>query len=63
MKPKGFVAAASITSQTSTPRCSQMSAISLATATLIARKVFSSSFAISATTGDETDITSSTIVS
>ena len=49
MKPNGFVAAASITSQTSMPMRLHISAISFARPMLIMRKVFSSSLTISAT--------------
>ena len=49
MKPKGLVLAASITSQTSMPSRSHISASSLTRPMLTARKVFSSSFTISAT--------------
>ena len=52
MYPKGFVAAASITSHTSTPSRSQIIAISLTRPMLIMRKVFSSSFASSALSGE-----------
>src|SRR5690606_24510408 len=48
MKPNGLVAAASITSQTSTPSLSQTIAISLTRPMLTLRKVFSSSFTSSA---------------
>ncbi len=54
MKPKGFVAAASITSQTSTCKRSHMIASSFTSPILIIRKVFSRSFAISATSQVET---------
>ena len=54
MKPNGLLAAASITSQTSTPIRSHMIAISLTSPMLIMRKVFSSSFAISAVSADDT---------
>jgi len=47
MKPYGFVAAASMTSQTSMPMRSHSLAISLASAMFTARKMFSSSFASS----------------
>src|SRR3990172_68614 len=49
INPNGLVAAASITSQTSTPNRSQMIANSFTNPILIMRKVFSSSLAISAT--------------
>ena len=48
MNPKGLLAAASITSQTSTPNRSHMIASSFTSPMLIIRKVFSSSLAISA---------------
>ena len=51
MKPNGLVFAASMTSQTSMPMRSHMSASSFTRAMLTARKVFSSSFTISATRG------------
>ena len=54
MKPKGLVAAASITSQTSIPIRSQSTASSLTSAMLTERKMFSSSFVISAASGVET---------
>ena len=54
MKPNGFVAAASITSQTSTPSLSQTIAISLTSPMLTLRKVFSSSFTSSAASVVET---------
>ncbi len=54
MKPKGLVAAASITSQVSRPRRAHMSATSLTRPTLTARKVFSSSLTISALSVDDT---------
>jgi hypothetical protein len=59
MKPKGLVAAASITSQTSMPRRSQSWASSLTKAMLTERKTFSSSFESSAVSGVETTTTSS----
>ena len=49
MNPKGLLAAASITSHTSSPIRSHIMAISFASPILIMRKVFSSSFTISAT--------------
>ena len=49
MKPKGLVAAASITSHTLMPMRSHIMAISFTSPMLIMRKVFSSSFTISAT--------------
>ena len=54
MNPYGLVAAASITSMGSSPRCPQASANSLASEMLTARKVFSSSFTISAASGEAT---------
>src|SRR5512142_3246751 len=57
MNPNGLVAAASITSQTSTPRRSHMMASSFTNPILIIRYVFSSSFAISAASADETGTT------
>jgi hypothetical protein len=48
MKPNGLVAAASTTSQTSTPSLSHACASSLARAMLIMRKVFSYTFTSSA---------------
>ena len=60
MKPKGFVFAASITSQTLMPMRSSTSFISLASAMLTARKMFSSSFAASATSGLDTATTFAT---
>ena len=59
MKPNGFVAAASMTSQTSMPMRSHSSASSLTRAMLTFRKTFSSSFASSATSGEESSITCS----
>ena len=56
-KPNGFEAAASITSQTSMPRRSQSIAISLTSAMLTERKMFSSSFRGSAASGVLTSIT------
>src|SRR3989337_3620066 len=57
MNPKGLVLAASMTSHTSRPRRSHISTISLTMAMLTARKVFSSSLVISATSADETRTT------
>ena len=57
MKPNGLLAAASMTSQTSTPRRSHMSATSLTRPMFTLRKVFSSSFTISAVWVEETGIT------
>ena len=51
MKPKGLVAAASITSHTSTFMRSQSMASSFMRAMLTLRKMFSSSLVISATSG------------
>ena len=48
MKPNGFVAAASITSQTFTPSLSQTICISFTSPMFTERKVFSSSFTSSA---------------
>ena len=60
MKPKGFVAAASMTSQTSRPRRSHIWATSLTMAMFTLRKVFSSSLTISAAPAQETGTTRST---
>ena len=54
MKPKGLVAAAPITSQTSMLIRSQSCASSLTRAMLTERKMFSSSFVSSAASGDDT---------
>ena len=54
MNPNGFVAAASITSQTLTPSLSQTIAISFTSPMFTERKVFSSSFTSSAVSGDVT---------
>ena len=54
MKPKGLEAAASTTSQMSIFMRSASMASSLTSAMLTERKMFSSSFAISATSGVET---------
>ena len=59
MKPKGLVAAASMTSQTSMPIRSQSSFSSLTSAMFTERKVFSKSLASSATRVDDTGITCS----
>ena len=59
MKPNGFVFAASITSQTSMFIRSKTTFISFTSAMLTARKMFSSSFADSATSGDDTGTTRS----
>ena len=56
MKPNGFVAAASTTSQTSMPIRSQSCASSLTSAMLTERKMFSSSFVSSAASGVETRV-------
>ena len=50
-KPYGFVAAALMTSMTSSPRTRPISANSLAKAIFTARNVFSTSFVISAVSG------------
>ena len=60
MKPKGFVAAASTTSQTSIPIRSQSCASSLTSAMLTERKMFSRSLVSSAASGEDTRCTSST---
>jgi len=60
MKPNGFVSAASTTSQTSTSMRSHNWASSLTSAMLTARKMFSSSFVISAASGEESGTTVST---
>ncbi len=60
MKPNGFVLAASITSQTSMPIRSRTIFISFASAMFTARKMFSRSFADSATSGEDTGTTVST---
>ena len=57
MNPKGFVAAASTTSQTSTRMRSQSCASSLTSAMLTERKMFSSSLVSSAVSGEETGST------
>ena len=57
MNPKGFVAAASMTSQTSRPMRSQSSARLLTKAMLMFRKTFSRSFASSAASGEESSMT------
>ena len=54
MNPNGFVAAASITSQTSTPSRSEMIAVSLTRPMFTARNVFSRIFVSSAASADET---------
>ena len=62
MNPNGLVLAASITSHTSMPSLSHISAISLTSPIFTARKVFSSSLTISAAVGDDTGTTVSTAV-
>ena len=57
MKPNGFVAAASMTSQTSMSIRSQSCASSLTSAMFTERKMFSRSFVSSAASGDETGCT------
>ncbi len=57
MNPNGLVAAASMISQTSRPIRSHRSASWLTKAMLMFRKTFSSSFAISAASGDESSTT------
>ena len=59
MKPYGLVEAASTTSQMSMPMRSASIAISLTSAMLTERKMFSSSLESSATSGVETRTTSS----
>ena len=59
MKPNGFVFAASITSHTSMPILCDINAISFTSPMFTARKVFSSSFTISAT---RVDVTGTTVV-
>ena len=54
MKPNGFVAAASITSHTSTPSLSHTIAISLTSPMFTLRKVFSRIFTSSAASVDDT---------
>ena len=61
MNPYGLVAAASTTSQTSMPIRSQSTASSLTRAMFTERKMFSSSFVISAASGVATTTTSSQI--
>ena len=60
MKPKGFVAAAEITSQMSSPSRSAMRAISLTRPMLTARKAFSRIFVSSAASAEDTGIIRST---
>ena len=62
MNPNGFVAAASMTSQTSRPIRSHSSASWFTSAMLTLRKTFSRSFASSAASGDESSRTLSLIV-
>ncbi len=57
MKPKGLVAAPSITSQTSMSMASHMSAISFTRPMFTLRKVFSSSLTVSATRTEDTGTT------
>ena len=57
MNPNGFVAAASTTSQMSTPIARAIVLISFTSAMLTQRNVFSSSFAISAVRALETGCT------
>ena len=59
MKPNGLVAAASTTSQMSIPMRSARIASSLTSAMLTERKMFSSSFDSSATSGVETGTSAS----
>ena len=54
IKPNGFVAAASITSHTSTPRRSHTMAISFTSPMFTERNVFSSNLTSSADSGDDT---------
>ncbi len=63
MKPKGLVAAASMTSQTLMLSLADISASSFTSPMLTLRKVFSSSFTISATRVDETGTTVSMLCS
>ena len=60
MNPNGFVAAASITSQTSICIRPQRRASSLTSAMFTERKMFSRSLVSSAASGEETRTTSST---
>ena len=60
MKPNGFVPAARTTSHTSTSIASRITLSSFTSAMFTARKMFSSSFADSATSALETSTTSST---
>ncbi len=59
MNPNGFVAAASTISQMSRPIRSASIASSLTSAMLTERKMFSSSFVISAASGEDTGTSSS----
>ena len=61
MKPNGLVFAASMTSQTSMSIAWHICAISLTRPMFTARKVFSSSFTISATLVELTGTTCSTV--
>ena len=63
MNPKGLVEAASMASHTSMPRSEANMASSLTRAMLTCRKVFSSSFVISATLGFDTGTVVSTMES
>ena len=60
MNPKGLLAAASMTSQTSSPRRSHIRAISFTRPMFTLRKVFSRSLIISADWVEETGMTVST---
>ena len=62
IKPNGFVAAASITSQAFTPNFSHIIATSFANPMLIARNVFSSSLTISAVSVELTRLMTSLII-
>ena len=57
MNPNGFVAAASTTSQMSTPSRSAIWAVSFTSPMFTARKVFSRSLTVSATSGEDTGTT------
>ena len=63
MKPNGLVAAASMTSQTLMPSFADINASSFTRPMLTLRKVFSSSFTISATRVEETGTTVSMLCS
>jgi hypothetical protein len=63
IKPYGFDAAAAIISRTLMPAVEQTWANSFISAMFTKRKVFSNSFAASATSGDETETTASHIES